>query len=127
MNSKTTRLLRQVSEEAHEKFKSKLYKEVDTFTATKELLIKARADWDNLSEKEREAVERLQNIQDAGMLTGKEKVIIEEVAEKMDKYIDTKVEELIKNKIIPDPKKDKELQEYNKKVKKWIKRKEKQS
>jgi len=127
MNTKTVRILRQVSEEAHDKFKDRLYKEVEMFSATVELIKRAEEDWDNLSEKERKAIQRIKTIQEAGMLEGKEKVIVTEVAEEMDKYIEEEIERLVKEGTIPNPKKDKELLDYNKKLKKWIKRKERKS
>lgn len=126
MNTKLAKELKRITGEVFENFKDRMFKEVDTFQATKELIRKAEADPD-LTDKERESVERLKTLQDAGMLEEKEQVVIPEVAEEYDKALDKALKEAIKTGRIPKPKSDKFISEVNKKIDKCKKKQKKQS
>ena len=67
---------------------------------------------------------RLQNMFDAGMYDAEEHVVDEEIAKKIEDWVDAKVLEAIANGEIPDPKEEPDVTKLVKKTKRNVKRKQ---
>ena len=79
-----------------------------------EVVKKALAD-DTVS---KEKKEQLQHLVDSGYLNQEETVTDPEIEKQIDAYMDKEIERAIKLGRIPDPKKDKDLKDFRKKIKK---------
>ena len=66
----------------------------------------------------KEKKEQLQHIIDSGYLNQTETVADPEIEKQIDEYMDKEIERAIKLGRIPDPKKDKDLKDFRKKIKK---------
>lgn len=70
---------------------------------------------------------RLQNMFDAGYYDAEESIVDEEIAKKIEEWVDAEVQKAIDAGEIPDPKKDDDVKKLVKKTKRNVKRKQESS
>lgn len=114
MKKSTIKELRRISMSIPKELLNNLMKEQSVAPSIIEIMDKALVDPD-VSEKDKE---RFRHIKDSGYLNRKEMVVDFEVQKKIDEYLDKEIKTAIKLGRIPDPKKDEDLKEFRKKIKK---------
>jgi len=117
MNKKTIKILSEISKEVPQSLRDKLYKDEYKTPAVKETMERAMVD-DSIDDKKKK---QIKNLYDAGTFSQVEKVIDEKVGKKISSFIDKRIKEKIVAGEIPDPKSDKKLKAFMKKI--WKKTK----
>lgn len=123
MKKNTIKELRRISMSIPKELLDNLMKEQLVAPTVVEVVEKALVD-PNVSEEKKL---QLQHLKDSGYLNKKEMVVDQEVEKKIDEYVDKEVERAIKLGRIPDPKKDEDLKEFRKKIKKLQKNAKKEN
>ena len=114
MKKSTIRELQRISQSIPKELLDKLMVTRLKSPTVVEVVKKALAD-DTVS---KEKKEQLQHLVDSGYLNQTETVADPEIEKQIDEYMDKEIERAIKLGRIPDPKKDKDLKDFRKKIKK---------
>ncbi len=124
MKKRTIRILKKLNDEVANKYKDKLFEEVNSYQTTLDFIsyYTKPTIYKKLEKKEKEKVDELVLLKEAGNFKEKETVVVEKVSKQFEKELDDKINEYIKAGVLPDPKNDNELQAYNKKIKKQWKK-----
>lgn len=125
MKKRDTRILKEINERVVAKYKDRLFSEVDSFATSLKMIdhYTKPEEYEKLNNKEREKIDELVLIKEAGKLKGKETLVDAKVSGEMEKEMSSEIDKAIKAGVLADPKKDKELQAYNKKITKLWKEK----
>lgn len=112
MNNKIVKKLSKISLEMPKEFSSKLMKKVYMTPAMKETAERVMESKD-VPKKKRD---RVKHLYDTGHFSREIEVVDEEIAKKAEKWMEKRIKKAIADGELPDPKKDKETQEWAKKI-----------
>lgn len=125
MRKATERVLKRINKSVPKEWQDAVVSEQYIAPDVREGVIEALAEVPTTPEEEKEH-KRLQNLFDAGYYDAKESKVDEEIAKKIEDYIEEKIKEAIASGEIPDPSEE-ELHTITKKAKRNEKRKQKSS